>query len=42
MLTALGSFEEGTAGLRLGADDDLPKPFEFEELPAPLNALQRR
>ena len=32
MLTALSTLEDRVAGLRLGADDYLVKPFEFEEL----------
>lgn len=42
MLTALDAPEEKVEGLRMGADDYLPKPFEFDELVARIEALRRR
>lgn len=42
MLTALDAVEDRVTGLRLGADDYLCKPFEFEELLARIEALGRR
>jgi DNA-binding response OmpR family regulator len=42
MLTARGRTEDRIAGLDSGADDYLPKPFEFDELLARLRALLRR
>ena len=42
MLTALDAPEEKVEGLRMGADDYLTKPFEFDELVARIEALNRR
>ena len=42
MLTAARSTGDLVAGLSLGADDYLPKPFRFAELVARLRALARR
>jgi len=42
MLTASGTVADRVAGLSLGADDYLPKPFDFEELLARVRALGRR
>src|SRR3954449_8600955 len=42
MLTAARSTDELVAGLALGADDYLSKPFRFAELVARLRALARR
>ncbi len=42
MLTALSSTDERIAGLHLGADDYLAKPFDFDELVARISALVRR
>lgn len=42
MLTALDSREDRVRGLRLGADDYLSKPFDFDELMARIEALHRR
>jgi DNA-binding response OmpR family regulator len=42
MLTAAASLDELVAGLGLGADDYLTKPFRFEELVARVAALGRR
>lgn len=42
MLTASGTVADRVAGLGLGADDYLPKPFAFTELVARIRALARR
>jgi len=42
MLTAARSVADRVEGLGLGADDYLPKPFDFAELVARIQALSRR
>lgn len=42
MLTASGTLADKVAGLSLGADDYLAKPFDFPELVARMRALGRR
>ncbi|MGO3740658.1 heavy metal response regulator transcription factor [Kerstersia sp.] len=42
MLSARGDVNDRVRGLRLGADDYLPKPFSFTELVARVQALARR
>jgi DNA-binding response OmpR family regulator len=42
MLTAAGSVRDRVGGLGLGADDYLPKPFDWDELVARIRAVARR
>ncbi len=42
VLTARDAVSDRVHGLKLGADDYLPKPFDFDELRARLRALARR
>jgi DNA-binding response OmpR family regulator len=42
MLTAASTVRDRVDGLGLGADDYLPKPFDFSELVARIRALARR
>jgi DNA-binding response OmpR family regulator len=42
MLTAASTIKDRVDGLGLGADDYLPKPFDFSELVARIRALARR
>jgi hypothetical protein len=42
MLTAAGTMDDVVDGLELGADDYLPKPFDFPVLVARIGALLRR
>ena len=42
MLTAASTVKDRVDGLGLGADDYLPKPFDFSELVARIRALGRR
>ena len=42
MLTSRDAVEDVVRGLDAGADDYLPKPFQFDELLARIRALHRR
>lgn len=42
MLTALASTDDKVAGLEIGADDYMTKPFEFRELLARIKSLSKR
>src|SRR5215472_15339424 len=42
MLTAASTIADRVEGLGIGADDYLPKPFDFTELVARIRALARR
>ena len=42
ILTAMDSTDDVIAGLRLGADDYLTKPFSFDELLARIESVMRR
>ena len=42
MLTAMDTLEDKIKGLRIGADDYLTKPFDFDELLVRIEALVRR
>jgi len=42
IITARGEIEERIRGLNLGADDYIPKPFDFSELVARLRTVIRR
>ena len=42
MLTALGTLDDKLTGFEAGADDYLPKPFEFRELLARTKVLMKR